>query len=37
MIDSHFMPAVELVEGKAGVVDGFSERCRIEKAQYIQI
>lgn len=36
MIDSHMMPAVELVEGKPGQIDGFSERCRIEKAQYIQ-
>lgn len=36
MLDSHIIPAIELVEGKEGAVEGFSERCKMEKIQYLQ-
>ena len=36
MIDSKFMHAMELVEGKAGPTPGFSEKSWSEKTQYLQ-
>jgi len=38
MVDCKFMHALDLIEnGKDGVVEGFSERSRTEKAQYLRI
>lgn len=36
MIDSKFMHAVELVEGKEGPIKGFSEKSWSEKTHYLQ-
>ena len=36
MVDSKFMHAMELVEGKEGQIPGFSEKSWSEKTQYLQ-